>query len=127
VDDPYEVLGVPTDATTDEIHDAYRRLARRTHPDMGGADAVEMAKINEAWRALRSPASRARSDAAQGARDASPPMPFDEDPYDLDSQDTGTDGRWLRLMLVAVMLTTVVVLIAIFLIGFGRFGVSHTP
>jgi curved DNA-binding protein CbpA len=126
VDDAYEVLGVPTDATIDEIHDAYRGLARRTHPDVGGPDVVEMARVNEAWRTLRSPASRARCDATRAARDSSPPIPADVDSYDLDSEDTGPDRRWLRLMLVAVMLTSVVMLIAIFLIGFGRIGVSNT-
>ena len=51
--DPYEVLGFARDANVDEIHAAYRRLARRVHPDVATKDASEMAQINEAWRILR--------------------------------------------------------------------------
>ena len=31
--DPYKVLGVSPNATEDEVKDAYRRLARKYHPD----------------------------------------------------------------------------------------------
>ena len=31
--DPYKVLGVSPNATDDEVKDAYRRLARKYHPD----------------------------------------------------------------------------------------------
>src|SRR5688500_6811551 len=51
----YDVLGVAGDASADEIHAAYRRLARRLHPDMGGADLAEMARVNAAWKVLGDP------------------------------------------------------------------------
>lgn len=57
--DPYIVLGVSRDATEEEIKSAYRRLARRYHPDRfagdpEGARAAEekMKEINEAYDAI---------------------------------------------------------------------------
>jgi DnaJ-class molecular chaperone len=35
---PYDVLGVPCWATQDEIHNAYRRLAKQWHPDLNPGD-----------------------------------------------------------------------------------------
>ncbi len=77
----YERLGVATDATPDEVHRAYRRLARRTHPDAPGGDAARMAELNEAWRVLSDPVRRARYDAELRARASSVDDPFD-DPVD---------------------------------------------
>lgn len=52
--DHYEVLGVGTDATIEEIDAAYRRQARRWHPDVNGAEgAVErMQRLNRARKEL---------------------------------------------------------------------------
>lgn len=44
----FEVLGVPPNATTDEIKKARNALARKAHPDMGGS-SEEMAAINRAF------------------------------------------------------------------------------
>lgn len=52
---PYEVLGVPTTATDDEIKAAYRKLAKKYHPDLNGGSAAAEAKmkeINEAYNIL---------------------------------------------------------------------------
>lgn len=60
----YERLGVASNATHDEIRAAYRRLARRHHPDARGqSTSATMAAINEAWSVLSDPARRARYDA----------------------------------------------------------------
>ena len=53
--DPYAVLGIGPDADEREIARAYRRAARRTHPDMGGS-AAEFAVVQAAWEALSDPA-----------------------------------------------------------------------
>lgn len=69
----YQRLGVDPDASDAEIRDAYRRLARRAHPDTPGGSAREMALLNEAWRVLRDPERRRAYDRELGRSDALPP------------------------------------------------------
>lgn len=63
--DPYEVLGVSRGATADEIKSAYRRLARRHHPDVNPDDPTAEEKFKEvgaAYDTLSDPAKRERFD-----------------------------------------------------------------
>ncbi len=61
----YQVLGVTTAATADEIRRAYRILARRYHPDLnpGETNAETFKKIASAYAVLSDPAQRQQYDA----------------------------------------------------------------
>ena len=63
--DYYEVLGVDKNATDDEIKKAFRKLARKYHPDVNKDDknaAEKFKEIGEAYEVLRDPDKRARYD-----------------------------------------------------------------
>jgi hypothetical protein len=64
--DYYRILKVSPKASEKEIKSAYRRLARKLHPDVNGGsseNAREFAQIAKAYQVLSNPAERARYDA----------------------------------------------------------------
>ncbi len=65
--DPYKTLQVDPEAEDEVIEAAYRRLARKYHPDVApGPDAQDrMVRINQAWEVLRDPTRRAALDRAR--------------------------------------------------------------
>ena len=63
--DPYSVLGVSRDASDEEIKKAYRKTAKKYHPDLNPGDAEAEAKFkecNEAYEVLSNPQKKARYD-----------------------------------------------------------------
>ncbi len=66
--DPYEVLGVPRDATPEAIKQAYRKLARQHHPDLNPGKPEAEARFKAAASAnelLSDPEKRARFDRGE--------------------------------------------------------------
>ena len=66
--DYYAVLGVPKDASQSDIKKAFRRLARKHHPDANEGDTEAEAKfkqINEAYEVVGEPESRTEYDHAR--------------------------------------------------------------
>jgi curved DNA-binding protein len=63
--DFYEILGVPRNASQDDIQRAYRKLARAYHPDVNSDPGAEdrFKDISEAYTVLSDPQTRGRYDA----------------------------------------------------------------
>lgn len=63
----YEILGLTSSASSDQIHQAYRRMARELHPDRNpGPEAHRrMSQVNEAYRVLGDETRRRAYDRSQ--------------------------------------------------------------
>ena len=98
--DYYEVLGVSRTATQEEIQRAYRKLARKHHPDVNkAADAEEKFKeINEAHEVLKDPEKRKKYDALgpnwKDGQDFRPPPGWESYGFGQKSRAGGSAFRW---------------------------------
>ncbi len=81
--DYYKVLGVERGASEDDVKKAFRKLARKHHPDVNKAPgaAARMQELNEAYDVLRDPQTRAAYDqvgqGVQGGQEFRPPPGWD--------------------------------------------------
>ena len=82
--DYYEIIGVKRDAMQDEIKRAYRKLARKYHPDVSEDKNAEekFKEVGEAYEALKDPEKRAAYDQLgqnyKAGQDFRPPPGWDE-------------------------------------------------
>ncbi len=84
VTDPYAVLGVPKTASQDDIRVAFRKLAKKYHPDLNPGDKAAEARFKEIGQAndlLSDPEKRRRFDAGEidAAGQEMPPRGFYRD------------------------------------------------
>ncbi len=129
----YDVLEVRPDADHRQIRDAYRRLARRLHPDStsGEGSPEAMRELNAAWMTLGDETKRARYDQRLAAERQRKPKPTwrpldhsideEDDPYPEDFDDTpgppldATTARNLRLLTFGALAAAAASFVFVFL------------
>lgn len=81
---PYTVLGVPETATDEEIRAAYRRLAKKYHPDLNPNDAAAAARMNDvnvAYDQIKTAEKRAAYKASQTSQAYHQQTAYGYDPW----------------------------------------------
>jgi molecular chaperone DnaJ len=96
IDDPYKILGVSPDASDEEIKRAYRRMAKKYHPDLNPGDeqaAKMMQKINAAYEAIKNPEKAQSYDGSSQSYGG-----YGYDPFggSWQRQSYGTDDQYLH-------------------------------
>ena len=138
--DPYAILGVARDASPAQIQQAYRRLAKRYHPDLHQAPKTteRMQRLNQAWAILSNPARRARHDSDQSRSATSRAAAWSAAPHRAwqatsaagphrSAEAEGAQQRAGRLWL-AVLIAVLAAIAAIWLvIGAALFGGLPLP
>ena len=99
--DPYEVLGVPSSATDEEVKKAYRNLARKYHPDnyhdspLADVAQEKMKEINEAYEEVQS--MRKNGGTGQNPYGVYGRNPYGQNPYGAYGGSYGGDPAFARV------------------------------
>ena len=123
--DYYLILQVQPSAEPEVIQAAYRRLARKYHPDVDQNNPAQMQELNEAYAVLSSPDKRVAYDRRYRSRQWSPTSQRPTPPPTWSSPPSRPDFAfpWRTLILaVGVML-----LLAIFVVDVFRIGLRGAP
>ena len=94
--DYYDTLGVERSAGEDEIKRAFRKLARKYHPDVNDSEEAEekFKRVNEAYEVLKDPEKRKLYDQLgpnwQGGQDFTPPPEWENVHFGFRSAGGGT-------------------------------------
>ena len=72
--DYYTILGVPRNASQEEVKKAYRKLAHQHHPDKQGGNEAKFKEINEAYQVLSNPRKRSQYDQFGSAFESQGPF-----------------------------------------------------
>ena len=96
--DYYDILGVARTASQEEIQKAFRKLARKYHPDVSKEPGAEekFKQINEAYEVLKDPEKRKKYDALgpnwQAGQDFTPPPGGEEAHFEFRRYPEGMSG-----------------------------------
>jgi molecular chaperone DnaJ len=91
--DFYVILGLPREASIADVKKAYRRLARRYHPDINPGDdtaATIFRSVSEAYEILSDPGRRRQYDSGQRVPAAAPSIAFEG--FDFTAAAEGRDA-----------------------------------
>jgi hypothetical protein len=110
----YERLGVGPGATPQELRQAFRAISKSVHPDTAGLPPQQaeeaFRQLQQAYRVLADPESRAAYDRRLGQAEAAPitvpaprrPPPAMAEPRPASVRRSLSGGEWFALLLLAV-------------------------
>lgn len=102
----YQRLGLPIEASPEQLRQAFRSLSKRYHPDTTNLPQPEAAaafrELQLAYRVLSDPQQRRRYDATLRTQVVAPALPRGEPlPAQLPTRRPLSGGEWLALLLLA--------------------------